>query len=127
MNDPIGYYVTTDDAQCADCHDPDDWRGFEGWDEPVPIYRGTAGDTPTHCGECGLLIPHALTAEGYAYVAEAIARRDGRPDILDKWATEYGPALDDFILTDPAGAKALDLLGRLRRGTEPPGLGQPGR
>lgn len=125
MSDPIGFYVNVDDAQCVDCHEPDDWGGFEDWEAPVPIFQGTAGDTPTHCGDCGLLIPHALTADGYAYVAEAIARRDGRPDILDRWASTYGPDLDDFVEIDPASARALDLLGSLRRGMEPLGVEPP--
>jgi hypothetical protein len=122
MSDVIGYYVTSDDAQCADCHEPEEWGGFEDWDEPVPIFYGTAGDTPTHCGDCGLLIPHALTWEGYAYVADRLARRDGRPDVLDKWASTYGPDLDALVQIEPDDGKARGLLGRLRRGRDTPGV-----
>jgi hypothetical protein len=72
---PIGYYVSCDDAICEDCA-PEPVKGvtwivpgFMGG-EPIPIYRDTEADTPTHCCECGDLIPHALTREGYAYVLE---------------------------------------------------------
>lgn len=126
MSEPIGLYVTSDDAQCVDCHEPGDWEGFEDWTEPVPIFQGTAGDTPTHCNDCGLLIPHALTIEGYAYVAEKLALRDGRPDVLDTWASAYGSELDDYVIVNASGERASDLLGRFRHGSESPTAEHPG-
>ena len=142
MSGPIGFYVTSDDAQCAECHDPEEWSGFEEWQEPSVIFEGTVGDSPTHCTDCGALIPHGLTVDGYLHVADALARRDGRPDILDKWAQTYGPYLDDYVEVDrdvlgadefsgnsrqpdAASAKALDRLDRLRS-TGSPGLEAPG-
>ena len=142
MNAPIGFYVNSDDAQCADCHDPGEWSGFEDWQEPSAIFDGTIGDAPTHCIDCGSLIPHGLTADGYGYVAERLARRDGRPDILDKWAQTYGAYLDDYVDVerdalgahgfsgsdshlDAASARALDRLDRLRSAGSP-GLEAPG-
>jgi len=142
MSGPIGFYVTSDDAQCVDCHDPGEWSGFEEWQEPSVIFEGTIADSPTHCTDCGALIPHGLTVDGYGYVAERLARRAGRPDILDKWARTYGPYLEDFVdvdhdalgvgsysgsdrTLDAASTRALDQLSRLRS-AGPPDLGPPG-
>jgi len=41
---------------------------FEGWTEPIAIMSYTESDTPTHCEECRILIPHALTDYGFLYV-----------------------------------------------------------
>lgn len=89
MSAPIGYYVTCDDAECAACHHPEDWPGFEDWEAPIPIYYGTESDTPTHCIKCRALIPHALTAHGYEYVRERVAQGDGDPTVLSDWAAIY--------------------------------------
>lgn len=93
--EPIGFYVTCDDAECADCHDPAAWQGFEGWEEPLAIFRDTEMDTPTHCVKCRSLIPHALTADGYDYVSEAWAEAGGYAAhssaraVLDAWRDAY--------------------------------------
>lgn len=92
----IGAYVTCDDAECADCHDPDAWAGFEDWVEPIHIFAGTEADAPTHCTVCEALIPHALTEEGLAYVAEMLADDGGRPEIEAQWVEEYGNQLEEL-------------------------------
>lgn len=81
----VGYYITCDDAVCEDCApagfnegDYSQWDGFESWEEPIVIFRDTESDTPTNCKECGEVIPHALTREGYAYVEQYM-----RDDIKD--------------------------------------------
>ena len=39
---------------------------------------GGEGDTPQHCGTCGVFLENPLTQAGYAYVREAV---DGAADI----------------------------------------------
>lgn len=94
--EPIGFYVTCDDAECFACHDPDAWPGFEGWDEPIAIFAHREADAPTHCRLCEAVIPHALTDEGLTYVAETIASGEGRPEILAMWVEAYGTDLEDL-------------------------------
>jgi hypothetical protein len=97
----IGYYVTTDDAECTWCHRPEDWPGFEDWECPSPIYTSTEADTPTHCQHCGDLIPHNLTDDGRDYVRAALnggrrsqAVREGATKLaLDQWREAYGDYL----------------------------------
>jgi hypothetical protein len=89
MSAPIGYYVTCDEAECASCHCPENWPGFEGWEAPLPIFYGTEADTPTHCTACGDLIPHALTPDGYVYVREAVTRLRGDRTVLASWNDVY--------------------------------------
>lgn len=90
---PIGFYVTCDDAECVDCHDPDAWPGFEGWDEPIAIFSLTEADAPTHCSKCEAVIPHALTSDGVAYVQDLLDAGDGRPEIHAVWVEVYGDSL----------------------------------
>jgi len=105
----IGYYVDCDTAHCRDCIPDADawsrgdyvgWDGFEGWEEPAVIFTGTESDTPTHCGECGAVIRHDLTADGARYVMEAIAEfiaGDGHtPDVMAQWWDAYGE--DEYSL-----------------------------
>lgn len=89
--EPIGYYVTCDDAVCAEDFDPATWEGFEDWDEPLAIFADTESDTPTHCVACRDLIPHALTSDGYIYVWDALNEGTGIESVLDAWADEYAP------------------------------------
>jgi hypothetical protein len=110
-----GYYVTCDDAECLDCYEAaggfDTWKhamgGFEDWEEPIGISSYEESDTPTHCRECGKLLCHSLTSDGYDYVAEAIVDdfRDGeRTPVTSMWANYYGEGVsfDDFnIDADP--------------------------
>lgn len=89
----LGVYVDCDTAVCADCHDPSTWEGFEDWDEPLAIFPDSEADTPNHCAQCHALIPHALTGDGLAYVADALRERTGSESVLDAWAAEYGDYL----------------------------------
>jgi hypothetical protein len=75
---------------------PRDLQGFESWDEPIAIFAWSEADVPTHCRICGVLIPHALTEDGHAYVRDRIERREGRADALNQWAVEYGYALQGW-------------------------------
>jgi len=105
----IGYYVTCDDAVCRDCIPDADawsrgdytgWDGFEGWEEPAVIFTDTESDTPTHCGTCGAVIRHDLTADGARYVMEAIAEfiagEGHNPDVMAQWWDAYGE--DEYAL-----------------------------
>lgn len=84
-------YLSGDTAYCLDC--------FSGDPTLVtPIMRSTEADTPTHCTDCEVLIPHALTSDGLLYVAMQIDThvRDkllgittGRVAILGRWWNEY--------------------------------------
>ena len=109
--DPIGYYLTCDDAVHDDCYNLDDWPGFEGWDEPLPIFADTDADTPTHCDVCGLLIDHALTGEGYAYVVDEIVgylEDGGNAAVIAEWIERYAPnfdADDRELIADAAYAR----------------------
>ena len=111
----IGYYITCDDAICEECAPADfedgdysEWRGFEDWSEPIAILSDTESDTPTHCAECESLIGHALTSDGYEYVAEHIANaaRDdgGRRCITRQWWERYGSELYGRQLPQIVGA-----------------------
>lgn len=110
---PIGFYATCDDAYCVEhLHEDEDckgsyvysdgmeWDGFEGWDAPLAIFASEEVDTPTHCQACGELIEHALTPDGYQYVAAAVEEnlREGiRNPVVHLWADRYGDGLDDLI------------------------------
>lgn len=89
----LGYFVNCDDAECVGCHDPAAWPGSGDWEAPLPIFTSDEHDTPTHCAACGDLIAHALTDAGREYVADALDRRQGRPEVLDAWREEYGDQL----------------------------------
>ena len=103
MHKPIGYYRNCDDAICASCAprgyaEGSAWVAFEGWTEPIAIMSYTESDTPTHCEECRILIPHALTDYGFLYVSEAIAayiiHGQGDFEVVAAWAAAYPEALD---------------------------------
>jgi hypothetical protein len=97
--EPVGYYFGGSDAICADCvaaeaglaaevqHDSD-----TGDDQIAAIFPDTESDSPEHCLQCEALILHNLTADGYAYVAEALADGGGRMEILNTWQAAYGDA-----------------------------------
>lgn len=96
-----GYYINCDDALCEDHFDPDSWDGFEEWEEPLTITIFEEADTPTHCVECGVLIRHNLTEDGYDYVHEAIndCLRAGKLNpVTFQWADYYGN--DDMFEAD---------------------------
>ena len=50
-------------------------------------------DAPTHCEDCGTLIPHALTTDGLEYVVERIVEYlvtgSGSRSVIREWAAEY--------------------------------------
>jgi hypothetical protein len=102
--EPIGYYVDSDTAYCADCYTDDDFYGFEGWTEPIAIPSHSEADSPTHCARCESLIPEVMTDAGIRYVADSVLPAiqaslegrevDGRPCILKQWWEEY---LEDAV------------------------------
>lgn len=88
----LGFIISPDDAVCAGCsnrYSPDT--------DASPIYSSSESDTPTHCRDCGDLIPHALTPDGLAYVAERLSAGDGDPGVLQQWRDEYGDALSQEV------------------------------
>lgn len=76
------------------------------------VFCDSETDAPSHCDTCGAYLPEALTAEGEAYVSEAlavwIATGHGRPDVLDQWADalEAHGASDDAYLAAYRRARA---------------------
>lgn len=87
---PIGY-LSGEGAYCPDCFSA-------SLALVTAITRDTTTDTPTHCVQCEVLIPHALTEDGLQYVANAIdshirskldGHRAGRVCILATWWEEY--------------------------------------
>lgn len=97
----LGYYVTCDDAVCADCApagfedgDYHAWLGFKGWESPIAIFMDAESGSPTHCHVCGAVIAHDLTPDGEAYVLDAIADLAGDPgshsaDVMAQWWAAY--------------------------------------
>lgn len=98
----IGYYLNCDDAVCMDHFNEDEWEGFESWESPLAIFSDEESDTPTHCVECGALIPHALTTDGYAYVREAMDENlsEGRRSpVVHRWV-DYFAGDDNDLFPD---------------------------
>jgi hypothetical protein len=104
----LGWYVTCDDAVGVECApagfadgDYRAWLGFKGWGSPIEITDGaeSEADSPTHCHVCEALIPHRLTREGCADVAERLREHldgnGGRAEIQRAWFDAYGDGLDD--------------------------------
>lgn len=63
--DAIGYRTEDGDPFCLYCY-----RRFIKGDQDWPITTNDAGDTPTHCRRCEVLIPHDLTGDGEEYVMD---------------------------------------------------------
>lgn len=107
----IGYYITCDDALCDECfRDNTDgsyedavrrWEeagGFEGWEAPLAIFEDTEADTPTHCCECGMVLDHALTDDGYTYVLDSVVQcfREGKQNpVTVQWIETFGEYCGD--------------------------------
>jgi hypothetical protein len=112
---PIGYYVTCDDAVCADCApsgfaqgDYSGWPEFEGWEEPIAITMDDESDSITHCRECSRVIRHDLTPDGTAYLIDSLAEQISEPgshtaDVMAQWWDAYGEDLDENTLHLLAG------------------------
>ena len=99
----LGFYITCDDAVCLDCIELDSagnvvgWEGFEDWTEPIAIWAALETDVPFHCSKCDVLIPVTLTADGGAFVADAILyaleKGEVNPTVV-RWAQAYGDDCD---------------------------------
>ena len=112
-----GMYVTCDDAICIHCWKADPtWIPFEEWEDPAPIFFNNESDTPTHCVKCEALIDHALTSDGYEYVAEAIAdfltNDSGRYKIVMAWALNYSDTDPDELDAAECGRGRHDYSNR---------------
>lgn len=125
----LGYYIDCDNAICIDCYakaygvsisdaelgtDYGSWPGFEGWEEPLVIFEDRESDSPTHCCECGVLIEHDLTDEGYRSVAEALGScfQEGKQNpVVKQWIDYYGEWLDDVELPQADGVDIRDAIG----------------
>ena len=56
----------------------------------VPYWEDLShSDTPEHCTECGVFLDNRLTAEGEAYVKEAVLNGHGDPNVLATWREAY--------------------------------------
>jgi hypothetical protein len=107
---------------CTDCAD----MAAEG----SAVFDSSETDSPSHCDECGALIPESLTTDGVAYVAEALASyvfgtvlhrgHVGSAAVLDEWRAEYGAQIDSdawpVFTTNgtEAGSKLLAIYDALR-------------
>lgn len=111
MYKTLGFYLNCDDAVCVNDapagfteDDYSKWAGFEGWKTPAVIFDHEESDSPTHCKTCEKLIPHGLTSDGYAYVAEKLssdlAYNAGRPEIYGQWWDAYGQNFDESDLRE---------------------------
>lgn len=92
-------------------------------EEVGALFPDTESDTPTHCAECGVLIPCRLTSDGKQYVAEALTGRldelAGNPGTVWEWVNQYRddvlPLLDEhqrsraenWLLEPPASQVTL--------------------
>lgn len=111
-----GFYIDCDTAECERCFDnnggEEAWKergGFEDWESPLPIFESSESDTPTHCHDCGDLIEHPLTDDGYNYVADAIVSDFGdgeRSPVIEQWIDHYGSGLPDRV---PMAETDLDM------------------
>ena len=112
-----GAYLDPLCASCFERHGLSDEDGDRcdsltccGWrrEDAEPIWEASgASDTPTHCVVCEALIPHPLTREGYAYVAEALLIGSGRPEILEAWRREYAGAALDAAMREAGDAVSV--------------------
>jgi len=105
--DILGYTYDAD-TYCVPCTEREypgatDWR-VEGFDPGDyldsegnmvgPIFADSEWDAPEHCGRCRVFLGTNLTADGYAYVVDALARADGDSDVLATWYNEYSQHFD---------------------------------
>ncbi len=90
----LGYYLSEPDgditeiAVCYHCYHNPVTPAVHG-PEDAAIFSWEEADCPTHCSYCGDLIPHALTHDGYVYVADRVSEGDGRREVLMAWAATY--------------------------------------
>lgn len=97
--DPVGYTYDAD-TYCPGCalerfgQDENGWipeDAVDGENNPVGAIApwNEAGDTPTHCAECGALINDSWNEStmNYAFdeLAEYVLRRTGSVEVLDSW------------------------------------------
>lgn len=70
-----------------------DSEDSDAWPQgPYPDGGGEA-DTPQHCDACGVFLENPLTADGLAYVFDALAADDGDRATLETWRAFYRDAL----------------------------------
>jgi hypothetical protein len=84
----VGFYDNMT-PMCVDCDDGN---------SDTAIFTGDEADTPTHCEECGVLIPHALTSDGYDYVGDKILEgfhAGVQNPVTVQWIDYYGGEMDD--------------------------------
>lgn len=111
-------YAYCADLYCDDCgnamreaidetgrgpDDPSDEASYDSDDYPKWVSADDETDSPFHCGSgdgCpnatdGIppLVTERLTADGVAYVREAIESADGNPAVLAMWAEEFADYL----------------------------------
>lgn len=73
--------------------DPGDERTWDSDDYPKGPYPDGGGesDYPQHCDHCDAFLENPLTAEGEAYVREALEESAEDPtDIEAEWSSYYG-------------------------------------
>lgn len=96
-----GAYITCDDALCDDCMVNHKWEVFEDWPAPLSIDGDDESDSCTHCCECGVLIEHRLTDDGYEAFCEAIRadlKAGKRNPVLVQQVAYYEPDIGSDAL-----------------------------
>jgi hypothetical protein len=109
----LGYYVDCDTALCLDdlpgpagdwaAGKYTGWEGFEGWESPGAIFNDTESDSVTHCGTCGRVLKHDLTAEGCESITESLERALQDGDIgnaIEQWMDAYGGSIAGWAPVD---------------------------
>jgi len=129
MYKTLGYYMDCDEAICTDCVAklpdlPADeqvnaeypwWHGFESWEAPLAISEADESDSPTHCSECGVLLDHSLTTDGYMMVLDSVIEgfTQGKQNpVVVQWLNAYEEyvqdALDGEYIDTEAGTVEAD-------------------
>lgn len=90
----IGYAADAD-IWCPQCLPYDtDGTDSEG-NEVQPVFEDEEVDSPLHCCKCGAFLGGVLTAEGEAYVREAVKSGKGNPEVLRQWKEHYHWLFED--------------------------------
>lgn len=107
-DEPLDVYVYAADLHCTRCGeklredltregrapaDPEDEKSYDSDNFPKGPYADGGGesDAPQHCGTCGRFLGNPLTADGVAYLKEALRekRLTGKGETVEEWTEFY--------------------------------------